>query len=136
MYSYGPPHMAEQKQDDQLEHTYSSSVRILDVALKTCLRRRTIGKSGERGSGISVLATRHDDEDLSSKLKSKLKNLSWQWYQLQLVHLEQSLKAWRKTGGISNQEESSPSRSQHCWDRLESWEEFWRDEETLAVKLF
>ena len=24
MYSYGPPHMAEQKQDDQLEHTYSS----------------------------------------------------------------------------------------------------------------
>ena len=21
MYSYGPPHMAEQKQDDQLEHT-------------------------------------------------------------------------------------------------------------------
>ena len=22
MYSYGPPHMAKQKQDDQLEHTY------------------------------------------------------------------------------------------------------------------
>ena len=36
IYSYGPPHMAEQKQDDQLEHTYSSSVRIRDVALKTC----------------------------------------------------------------------------------------------------
>ena len=36
MYSYGPPHMAEQKQDDQLEHTYSSYVRIRDVALKTC----------------------------------------------------------------------------------------------------
>ena len=33
------PHMAEQKQDDQLEHTYSSYVRIRDVALKTCLRR-------------------------------------------------------------------------------------------------
>ena len=33
MYSYGPPHMAEQKQDDQLEHTYSSYVRIWDVAL-------------------------------------------------------------------------------------------------------
>ena len=28
MYSYGPPHMAKQKQDDQLEHTYSSYVRI------------------------------------------------------------------------------------------------------------
>ena len=24
MFSYGPPHMAEQKQDDQLEPTYSS----------------------------------------------------------------------------------------------------------------
>ena len=33
------PHMAEQKQDDQLENTHSSYVRILDVALKTCQRR-------------------------------------------------------------------------------------------------
>ena len=32
-------HMAEQKQDGQLEHTYSSFVRIQDVALKTCQRR-------------------------------------------------------------------------------------------------
>ena len=64
MYSYGPPHMAEQKQDDQLEHTYNSSVRIRDVALKTCQRRWTIGRSGERGSGIFVLAARHDDDDI------------------------------------------------------------------------
>ena len=63
MYSYGPPHMAELKQDDRLEHTYSSCVRIRDVAQKTCQRRWTIGKSGERGSGISVLAARHDDDD-------------------------------------------------------------------------
>ena len=63
MYSYGPPHMDEQKQDDQLEHTYSSYVRIRDVALKTCQRQWTIGKSGERGSRISVLAVRHDDDD-------------------------------------------------------------------------
>ena len=35
-------------------HTYSSYVRIRDVALKTCQRRWTIGRSGERGSGISV----------------------------------------------------------------------------------
>ena len=56
------PHMAGQKQDDQLEHIYSSSERIRDVTLKTCQRRWTIGRSGERGSGISVLATRlHDD---------------------------------------------------------------------------
>ena len=55
--------MAEQKQDIQLEHTYSSYVRIRDVALKTFLRRWTIGKSGERGPEISVLAARHDDDD-------------------------------------------------------------------------
>ena len=53
--------MAEQKQDDQLEHTYSSYVRIRDAALKTSLRRWTIGKSGERG--ISVLVARDDDDD-------------------------------------------------------------------------
>ena len=61
MYSYRPPHLAEQKPEDQLEHTYSSSVRIRDGALKTCQRRWTIGKSDERGSGISVLAAWHDD---------------------------------------------------------------------------
>ena len=35
MYSYGPPHIAEQMQDDQLEPTYSNSVRIQGVALRT-----------------------------------------------------------------------------------------------------
>ena len=58
-----PPHMAEQKQEVQLEHTYSSSVKIRDVALKTCQKRWTIGRSGEWRSGISVLAARHDDDD-------------------------------------------------------------------------
>ena len=62
MYSYGLPHMAEQKQDNQLEHTYSSSVRIWGVALKTCQRRWTIGRSGERGSGISMLVAWDDDD--------------------------------------------------------------------------
>ena len=63
MYSYGTPHMAEEKQDDQLEHTCSSYVRIRDVVLKTCQWRWTIGRSGERGSGISVPAAPHDDDD-------------------------------------------------------------------------
>ena len=63
MYSYRSLLMAEQKQDDQLEHTYSSYVRIRDVALKTCWRRWMIGRSGERGSRISVLAARYDDDD-------------------------------------------------------------------------
>ena len=78
MYSNGPPHMVEQKQDDLLEHTYSSCVRIRDVALKTCQRWWTKGKSDERGSGISVLAARHDDDDESriiSRENSQCKNI-------------------------------------------------------------
>ena len=63
MYSCGNPHMDVQKQDDQHELTYSSYVRTQDVTLKTCRRRWMIGRSGERGSGISVLAARHDDGD-------------------------------------------------------------------------
>ena len=57
------PHMAKQKQNDQLEHTFSSYERIRNVALNTCQRRWRIGSSGERGSGISVLAAHDDDDD-------------------------------------------------------------------------
>ena len=64
MYAYRPPYMAGQKQDDQLEHTFSSSVRIQDVALMTYQRRSTIGRGGERGSRISVLMVRHDNDDI------------------------------------------------------------------------
>ena len=64
MYSYGPLHIAEQKQSDQLEPTYSSSVRIWGVALRTCRKRSTIGRSGERGSGISVLMPRQNDDEM------------------------------------------------------------------------
>ena len=63
VYVYGPPHMAKQKQDDQLELTYSSYMRTQDVTLKTCQRRWMIGRSGERGSGISVPVAQHDDDD-------------------------------------------------------------------------
>ena len=63
MFSYGSPHMAGQKQDDPLEHTFISYVRIRDVALKTCQRWWTIGRSSERGSGIPVPAAWHDDDD-------------------------------------------------------------------------
>ena len=59
MYSYGSPHTAAQKQDDQHERTFSSYVRIQVVVLKTYLGRWTIGRSGERGSGISVLPARY-----------------------------------------------------------------------------
>ena len=43
--------MDEQRQDDQLEPAYNSSVPIQDVALKTYRKRRTIKRGGERGSG-------------------------------------------------------------------------------------
>ena len=78
MYSYGPPHMAKQKQDDQLEHTYSSYVRIRDVALKICQKRWMIGRGGERESGISVLTARHDDDDDDDDITfiRKSKNIS------------------------------------------------------------
>ena len=46
-----------------LEHSYISYVMIRDVNLKTCRKRWMIGRRGERGSGISVLAARHDDDD-------------------------------------------------------------------------
>ena len=62
MYSYGPLHMDEQRKDDQLEPTYSSSVLIRDVAQRTCRKQWTIGRGGKRGSGISVLIVRHDND--------------------------------------------------------------------------
>ena len=55
-FSHGPPHITRQKQDDQLEHTYSSYVRIQDVALKTCQKWWMFGRSSERGPRISVQA--------------------------------------------------------------------------------
>ena len=51
--------MDEQRQDDQLEPIYNGSVPIRDIAWE----RWTIEKVGERGSGRSVLAALHDDND-------------------------------------------------------------------------
>ena len=53
-------------------HTYCSYLRIRDVALKTCQRRWMIGRSGKRGSGISVLAAWHDDDGGISKIHGYL----------------------------------------------------------------
>ena len=67
------PHMANQKQDNQLEHSYSSYVMIRDVMLKTCWRRWMIGRRGKRGSRISVLAARDDDAFRKGKKKERKK---------------------------------------------------------------
>ena len=56
------PLMDVQEWDDQHELTYSSYVRTRVVILKTCRRRWMIGRNGERRSGISAQAARHDDD--------------------------------------------------------------------------
>ena len=63
MYICGPLHTNEKVLDNQLEHIYNSSVRIQDVAWKTCREQLTKGTGGERGPGKSVLVARHDDDD-------------------------------------------------------------------------
>ena len=55
--------MDEKRQNDQLEPTYSSSVPIRNVALKTRRKQWTIENGSEKGSGISVLMPPHDDDD-------------------------------------------------------------------------
>ena len=54
--------MDKQRQNDQLEPIYNSSVPIQDIALKTSLEQKMIVIGGKRGSGRSVLAARHDDK--------------------------------------------------------------------------
>ena len=63
MYSCGPLHTDEQRQDIQFEPTYSSS-----VAPRISWKQWTIGRCGDRGSGISVLIMRHDDNDDETQL--------------------------------------------------------------------
>ena len=52
--------MDEQRQDNQLKPTY---MQFCAVTLKTYWKQWTIGRGGERGSGISMLMARHDDDD-------------------------------------------------------------------------
>ena len=53
--------MDKQRQDDQLEPTYS--VPIVDVALKSYRKQWMIGSGDEKGSGISALMVHDDDDD-------------------------------------------------------------------------
>ena len=64
------PHIWPDKSRTTSLNIYSSYVRIRDVALKTYQRRWMIGRSCERGSWISVLPSRHDDDD------------DWIWFDL------------------------------------------------------
>ena len=71
MYSSGPLHMDEQRQDVQFEPTYSTSVPIRDVTLSISRKQWTIGRCDERWSGISMLVAWHDNDD-DDKLKNPI----------------------------------------------------------------
>ena len=107
--------MDVQKQDDQHEPTYSNYVRTQDVTLKTCRRRWMIGRSGERGSGISMLAAQHDHDDdtwiwffiqeqiLWSNIKCLWIHHPWQNMEFNLAswsHLERKKKDTISTNNI------------------------------------
>ena len=76
--------MNEQRQDDQLEPTYSSSVPIWDVSLKTCRKQWTIEKGGAKESGIAVLMAQHDDDDDDfNSTSTRLELFSAKWFIVQ-----------------------------------------------------
>ena len=54
-------HIDKQRQNDQSEPIYNSSVSIQDIALKTSQEQWTIETGGERGQGRSVMTARQDD---------------------------------------------------------------------------
>ena len=87
MYSCGPLHIDEQKQNDQLERTYSSSVPIRDEAQRTYWKQWAIGRGSERGPGISVQIARHDDDDDLKRIRKLLETEHIQGINTWVVHL-------------------------------------------------
>ena len=65
MYPYGPLHMDKQRQGDLPEPSYCSSVSIQ----RTNWKQWTIGRSGERRSGLSVLMAWQEDDEFIFKVK-------------------------------------------------------------------
>ena len=65
-----------------------------DAALKTGQERWTIEMSGERGSGRSVLAARHDDDDIY--IRVELGVMAWKGilHSLQLQNWSLTTKCW------------------------------------------
>ena len=94
-----------QRQDVQLEPTYSSSVQIRDVALRICRKQWTIGSYGERGSGISMLIARHHDDCCCCYLswktdgknnwsRMKIKIKIWSSWQMTYVQTRTTPRKW------------------------------------------
>ena len=62
--------MDEQRQDDQREPIYNSSVPIQDINLKTSSEQWTLETGGKRGSRKSMLVVQHDDDDCIPQISS------------------------------------------------------------------
>ena len=107
--------MAKQKQGYHLEPTYSSSVRIRDLALRTSQKRWTIGRSGDRGSGISLLAARQDDDDYIVAL------YGWpeQTIPLSVLARNQTKDFWTWNLAVSG---SGKRTWKESWVKKRSWE--------------
>ena len=80
--------MDEQRQDDQQEYTYNSSVLIRDVTLRACRKQWTIEKGVRRWSGISVLIVRHNDDDDDGIFASLFMSLYIEHHHKLLVQLK------------------------------------------------
>ena len=85
------PHKAEQKQDDQFEHTYSGYVRIRDIVLKTCQRQWTTGRSGER----SLISVQAHDMMIMMMITSQLSSLFTYDIKVYPVGFWNSCKFWK-----------------------------------------
>ena len=73
--------MDEQRQDDQLEPIYNSPVLIQDIALKTSREQWAIEMGAKSGSGRSVLAAQHHDDDVEVK-----KSLTYKYAYIQISY--------------------------------------------------
>ena len=65
--------MGVQGLDNQLELIYNSSALTQDLTWMTCRKRWMIERNTERGSGKSVQAARHDDDDDNAEDKANMK---------------------------------------------------------------
>ena len=102
IYSSGPLHMNEQRQDDKLEPIYNSPVLIQGAALKTIRGRSTIGTCGKRGSGRSVLAVRHDDDDCYVSLTWAICLYTVKWPNSYFLPFQmQTLRVWVNLGAMA-----------------------------------
>ena len=110
----------------------SSSVRIRDVTLKTSQRRWTTGRSRERGSGISVLVARHDDEN-------QRKNFLWFTYNKKsgergIYNFRTFLIPWIKLSSFSP---SSPSKIRLLNVTISQFfDKFFSNKSTLSISVF